>query len=74
MICQEGDREESVLVAFLRDPRFSDLHWWTDKDTGELVTHCPTCGAEARHTEEGLMHFRFLHELWCPARVPVHEA
>ena len=59
------------INEFVNNPWEEDTVFWNDSASGELVTRCPTCGAEARHTEQQLTDFCFRHTSECPVGLRV---
>lgn len=55
-----------TIIDFISDPWEAKTLIWLEPDTGEVAARCSTCEAEARHSREQCMDFRFRHADWCP--------
>jgi hypothetical protein len=60
------------ILDFIKDPWEAKTIHWIEPLTGDIVTRCPTCEAEARHSQEQyFIDFRFRHAEWCPVRLRI---
>jgi hypothetical protein len=72
---REEEDDETLFFTMARDPRFALVQLRFDENTGELCARCAACQAEATYSAEYFVNLSsFLHKVWCPSLVPVHEA
>ena len=55
-----------TLGNFMESSAVTDMRWYADVDTEEIVGFCPSCEAELRISVKGCAELRFTHHDGCP--------